>query len=671
MRASLVVALAGSALVTTGCRHEPATGGPFAARAQPPITSREVKRIVVDGLAFRDLDRSGSLTPYEDWRRPTEERVTDLLGRMSLDEKAGLLLHPMVRGYSGPHGEILPSPSGSKPRVPEVPYLKTIPPLDDLPPDRLVRERHVRWMLLPARQEPPETTARYSNEIQAAAERTRLGIPAILSSDPRHTKAAWHPKDPVPAHISRWPYPIGLAALRDPHLVERFGRIAAHEYRALGLHVALSPSADIATEPRWNRIEHTFGEDPELVGTMVEAYVRGFQGAKLGPASVATVTKHFPGNGPMKGGYDSHNHYGKWQTYPGGQLSLHEKPFTRAIAAGTAGIMPGYGIAEGFDTVGMGFSRVIVTDHLRKGLGFTGLVVTDWLHYMPWGLEETPREALRQRIFEAGCDQLGDDNETSGIVALVQSGKLPESRIDESARRVLRIMFDLGVFESPFVDEGEAARDVGRPDFVAEGLRAQAESVVVLTNPDSRLPWRPGAKLHAPEVDAAELLERGIRSTSAENADAIVVKMDTPFVTRKDGTSFFRVTREGPLAYTGADNEADVARVARLAATGKPVVVLLHMERPGILTELVDIRPRVAILAHFGSSDGPLLDVTIGRVMPKGRLPFDLPRTVQSVDAQQEDVPFDLTEPLFRFGHGLSFEFVGPKPGATSQPVSH
>lgn len=656
MRRALVVALAGAALVTTGCRHEPVTVVHVAAPAQPRITSRDVKRIVVDGLTFRDLDRSGSLTPYEDWRRPTEERVTDLIGRMSLDEKAGLLLHPMVRGYSGPHGEILPSPSGSKPRVPEVPYLKTIPPLDDLPPDRLVRERHVRWMLLPARQEPPETTARYSNEIQAAAERTRLGIPAILSSDPRHTKAAWHPKDPVPAHISRWPYPIGLAALRDPHLVERFGRIAAHEYRALGLHVALSPSADIATEPRWNRIEHTFGEDPELVGTMVEAYVRGFQGAKLGPASVATVTKHFPGNGPMKGGYDSHNHYGKWQTYPGGQLSLHEKPFTRAIAAGTAGIMPGYGIAEGFDTVGMGFSRVIVTDHLRKGLGFTGLVVTDWLHYMPWGLEETPREALRQRIFEAGCDQLGDDNETSGIVALVRSGKLPESRIDESARRVLRIMFDLGVFESPFVDEAVAAREVGRPDFVAEGLRAQAESVVVLANPNRILPLGRNFKLHAPGLDPAELIERGYVPSDLANCDAVVVKIDTPYVTRKDGTSFFRVTREGALSYIGADNESELSNVTKLATTGRPVVVLVHMERPGILTELVEIRPPVAILAHFGSNDGPLIDVVTGRIPPKGRLPFHLPRTSTSVDAQREDVPFDLADPLFRFGFGLALE---------------
>jgi beta-glucosidase len=656
MRPSLLVWIAAAAVASSGCSPGPARNAREATRAQPHLTSRDVRRIVVDGATFRDLDRSGTLTPYEDWRRPTEERVSDLLGRMTLEEKAGLLLHPMVRGFSGPRGEILPTPVGSKPRVPEVPYLKAIRPLDDLPPDRLVRERHVRWMLLPARQEAAATTARFSNEIQAVAERTRLGIPAVLSSDPRHTRSAWLPRDPVPVHISRWPYPVGLAALRDPKLVERFARIAAHEYRALGLHVALSPSADIATEPRWNRIEHTFGEDPELVGAMVEAYVRGFQGAKLGPTSVATITKHFPGNGPMKGGYDSHNHYGKWQTYPGGRLFEHEKPFARAIGAGTAGIMPGYGIAEGFDTVGMGFSRIIVSEHLRRHLGFTGLVVTDWLHYMPWGLEEAPRDLLRQRIFDAGCDQLGDDNETRGIVDLVTTGRLSEARIDESARRALRIMFDLGIFESPFVDEGVASREVGRPDFVADGLRAQAESVVVLTHPNRTLPLGRTLKLHAPGLDPAELVERGYVASDLDQSDAIVVKIDTPYVTRKDGTSFFRVTREGPLSYIGADNESDLSTVAKLATTGRRVVVLVHMERPGILTELVDIRPPITILAHFGSSDGALLDVITGRVAPKGRLPYDLPRTSTSVDAQREDVPFDLADPLFRLGYGLALE---------------
>ena len=213
------------------------------------------------------------------------------------------------------------------------------------------------------------------------------------------------------------------------------------------------------------------------------------------------------------------------------------------------------------------------------------------------------------------------------------------------------------MFESPFVDEGEASREVGRPDFVAEGLRAQAESVVVLTNPNRMLPLRRTATLHAPGLDTSDVLERGLSSSvSVQGSEAIVVKLDSPYVTRKDGTSFFRVTREGSLSYIGADNESELTTVAKLAATGKPVVVLVHMERPGILTELVELRPQIAILAHFGSSDGAILDVVTGRVAPKGRLPFDIPRNAASVDDQKEDVPFDLKDPLFHFGFGLDLE---------------
>lgn len=646
-------------LALGACRPVGVTTAPVpreaSVHARPKLTTRRAPILEHDGERFRDLNKNGRLDPYEDWRLATEDRISDLISRMTLEERVGLLLHPMVRGYSGPKGEILRTPMGSPPRVPEVDYLKRIKPLDDVPPDRLVRERGIRWMLLPARQEPPEVTAHFTNEIQLAAESTRLGVPAVLSSDPRHTRASWHPPDPPRPSISRWPYASGFAALRDVALVERFAKIAAHEYRALGLHVALSPSADIGTEPRWNRIEHTFGEDPELVGAMVEAYVRGFQGATLGPESVATVSKHFPGNGPMKNGLDSHNHYGKWQVYPGDRMALHEQPFARAIAAGTTGIMPGYGIAEGVDSVGMSFSRRIVQERLRDRLHFDGLVVTDWLRFMPWGLEESSQEEIQFRILEAGCDQFGDNNDPAVVVGLVRAGRVPIARIDASTRRVLRPMFQLGLFESPFVDEEKAKVEVGRADFVAEGRRAQSESVVVLTNPGEVLPLARGARIYAPGFRREDVDPYGTFVSSPEQADLIVVKVDSPFSTRKDGTSFFRVTREGSLSYAGADNEPDLVRLRELVAIGKTVVVLAHLERPGILTEIVALSPPPAVLAHFGSGDEALLDTVFGRVYPKGRLPFDLPRDMRSVELQKEDVPFDLESPLFRYGYGLVY----------------
>lgn len=653
--------LGGLAGLLSGCGprvpSSSSMGIPDTAPPQPVMGSRVVPMLERHGQRFRDLNRNGTLDPYEDWRRPVDERISDLLSQMTLEEKAGLLVHPMLRGYSGPNGEVLTTRStASTFRVPDVPYLRAVEPLDEAPPALLVTERHVRWVLLPAITEPPERTARFSNGLQELAERARLGIPMVLSSDPRHTRASWHPKDPSPPHISRWPNALGFAALRDPSEVTAFATMAAHEYRALGLHVALSPSADLATEPRWNRIESTFGEDESLVEALVFAYVRGFQGERLSASSVATMTKHFPGNGPMKGGWDSHNHYGKLQVYPGGRLADHIRPFSAAIRAGTAGIMPGYGIPDGVDTVGMGMSRTIVTERLRDGLRFDGLVVTDWLRYMPWGVESLSQREIQKKIVEAGCDQLGDNNEPKTLVSLVREGAIREARVDQSARRVLRVMFGLGLFENPYVEEATARREVGRPDFVAKGRKVQSESVVLLRNEGDHLPLAGKLRIFLENVSREDATAYGVVVEKIEDADVAVVKIDTPYVTRKDGTSYFRISREGPLSYLGADNESELVTVKRLIASGKPVIVAVHLERPGILTELVEgpDLPR-ALLGHFGSSDAALLDVVFGREKPRGKLPFDLPRDAASVERQREDVPFDLERPLFSFGFGLSF----------------
>jgi len=625
------------------------------AAPHPTLQARHVPLLTIGLNRFKDLDRNGVLDVYEDWRRPVEDRVANLLGRMTLEEKAGLLVHPRLRGYSGPAGEVLERRAPSTARVPDVPYLKRIEALDDVSPAKLVAERHVRWVLLPAISERPEVTAHYSNGLQELAEKSRLGIPMVLSSDPRHTRASWHPKDLRPVQISRWPHALGFAALGDANQVKRFAEVAAHEYRSLGIHVALSPSADVATEPRWNRIEGSFGEDEALVEQLVAAYVSGFQGPDLGPEHVATVTKHFPGNGPMKGGFDSHNHYGKLQVYPGGRFDLHQRPFVAAIAAGTAGIMPGYGIPVGFDTVGMAYSKVIVADRLRKGLGYDGLVLTDWLRYMPWGVEDQSQEEIQHKILDAGCDQLGDNNQPKYLVALVRKGAVSEARIDASARRVLRLMFRLGLFENPYVDEAVAGREVGRSDFVSAGRAIQAQSTVLLRNEHDFLPLPKKAKMYLENVDPEEAAQYGTVVHAIGDADVALVKIDTPYVTRKDDTSYFRITREGPLVYRGADNESELVAVQRLVASGKPVVVFVHLERPGVLTELVGTNAPRALLAHFGSSDAALLDIAFGRMVPRGKLPVDLPRDQESVEEQLEDVPFDLKDPLFRHGFGLAF----------------
>lgn len=658
---SRVVALASGSLVVfaAGCgtssRHSEVAVAP-ARVDQPRVGSRKAPPLVVSGKSFRDANRSGTLEPYEDWRLPVERRIDDLLARMTIEEKAGLMMHATFSGFEGPNGTLLDAPVRPPPPLPNVPYIRDGEPLDDPPASVLVKTRGVRWMLLrPIPFARPSAGARFTNALQELAEDTRLGIPMVFSSDPRHTRREFPntPRDPRPGNISRWPFPIGLAAL-GPDSVAAFARVAAAEYRAIGLHVALSPSADLATEPRWNRIQFTFGEDVELVSRATEAFVRASQGESLGPGSVLTITKHYPGSGPLAKGFDSHNHYGKHQVYPGGRLALHERPFRTAVRAGTGGIMTGYGIVDGVDDVGASFSERIVGEGIRKRLGFDGLVMSDWVHPMPWGVERFSLRERERRLVVAGCDQLGGFNDPKHVLSLVRSGEITAARVEQSARRVLRPMFQLGLFENPYVDEDLADRVVASEDFVRQGRIAQAASMVVLKNAGHVLPLREGSKVYvvrlAPDAVPSNLVAVG----RPEDADVIVVKIDAPYRLRRDGTQFFSVTKEKSVSFDDADNLDELRTIEAMAAHGKPVVVAMLTDRPVVVSHVLSTS--AALVAHFGSDDEAIFDGLTGKVAPKGRLPFDLPSDAASVDAQLEDVPFDFPRVSFHHGFGSSYD---------------
>ncbi|MGZ4417077.1 MAG: glycoside hydrolase family 3 N-terminal domain-containing protein, partial [Gaiellaceae bacterium] len=271
-------------------------------------TTSDPATFEVDGRRVRDLNGNGKLDPYEDPRLPVEERVDDLLAQMTLEEKAGLMFHPAI--LVGGDGELLDDPSifgGDG-------------------PTRLVAERHLNHFNVYATPD-ARRTAEWHNRMQQLAESTRLGIPVTISSDPRHAFDENPATSWAAGSFSQWPEPIGLAATRDEELVRGFGEIARQEYRAVGVHVALHPMADVATEPRWARISGTFGENFDLAGRLTAAYIQGFQGDELGPDSVACMTKHFPGGGPQADGEDPHFPYGKDQVYPGGRFEDHLRPF--------------------------------------------------------------------------------------------------------------------------------------------------------------------------------------------------------------------------------------------------------------------------------------------------------------------------------------------------------
>ena len=221
----------------------------------------EVQMVTENGFQFRDLNKNGELDVYEDSRQNIELRIDDLLSRMTIEEKAGMMWHPPIG--VGKKGEVL-----GKPDIAALNMVSTY--------DVLVNKKmnHFNLFSIPA----SRFLATWYNSIQKIAEQTRLGIPVTISTDPRHGINNFIGSDLLGSDFSKWPEPIGLAATGDSALVVEFGRIANAEYRAVGIRTALHPMADLATEPRWARINGTFGEDAALSAKITAAYIYGFQG---------------------------------------------------------------------------------------------------------------------------------------------------------------------------------------------------------------------------------------------------------------------------------------------------------------------------------------------------------------------------------------------------------
>ncbi len=436
------------------------------------------------------------------------------------------------------------------------------------------------------------------------------------------------------------------------------------EYLAVGLRVALHPQADLATEPRWSRIAGTFGEDAELAGRLTAAYIRGLRGGdELGPESVASMVKHFPGGGPQLDGEDPHFAYGREQVYPGEHFDYHLRPFEYALEAGVTQVMPYYGMPIGtpYEEVGFGYNRGVITGLLRARYGFDGIVCTDWGlvtdHLVfgemypgrAWGLEHLSREDRVLRILEAGCDQLGGESCPDLVVKLVGDGRLPETRVDESVRRILREKFVLGLFDDPFVDPDAAESLTGTAELVERGMDAQRRSCTLLKNGQDApvLPLREGTRIFCLGIDADVAARYGTVVDDAADAEVAITRLAAPYEPRESGLE--RYFHAGSLDFP----DESLVEV-REAMDAVDAVVEVRLERPIILGKLKD--RAVGLFGTFGASDAAFLDVVFGRAAPGGRLPFELPSSMEEVHAQRSDVPHDTANPLYPIGHGLEYE---------------
>lgn len=413
-------------LILAGCNSSSSSDGKD--DLLHPIVQSKVHDILnVDGYQFRDANGDGKLAPYEDWRLTSAERAADLVSRMTLEEKVGMMLIDTLNaeayGYVGSEHQNLVNRQMMNRFI----FRNTILTQDEINAltDEERQDGGAGGPMGANYKISPMEAAQYMNSMQELTERTRLGIPALFKSNARNhidpnAKAGINVDSGA---FSSWPKEGGLAATGDMALIGEFGNIMRAEWNAIGLRGMYGYMADLATEPRWYRVHETFTEDADLASEIMTSLVGNLQGKDVSSDSIVLTMKHFPGGGPQFLGADPHYIAGQHQSYPAGNFDYHVKPFIAAIDAGVAAMMPYYGIVGGGEwsinnpdrtdldaggiplgdllhervkdtvrvpnndystsvgtpagNVGVAFSKGILDGLLRKELGFKGVINSD------------------------------------------------------------------------------------------------------------------------------------------------------------------------------------------------------------------------------------------------------------------------------------------------------
>jgi beta-glucosidase len=711
-----------------------------------------VKLLTINGFAFKDLNRNGKLDNYEDWRLSADERAKDLASKMTVEQIAGLMLYSAHQAIPAGAGRFGGGTYNGKP------FAESGAKASDLTDQQIkfITNDNLRHVLITS-VESPEIAAKWNNNIQALCERKGLGIPANNSSDPRHRANSDAEFNVGSAGmISMWPGSLGFAATFDPAIVKQFGQIASKEYRALGISTALSPQIDLATEPRWNRVSGTFGESPLLSADMARAYVDGFQTSAAdkviaggwGYTSVNTMIKHWPGGGPEEGGRDAHFAYGKYAVYPGNNLADHLIPFTEGAfklegeTKMASAVMPYYTISYGIDTVnkensGNSYNRFVINDMLRGKYSFDGVVCTDWgvtndetavdgFGSTCWGAEKFTVTERHYKIIMAGVDQFGGNNDAAPVIEAYQMGVkehgegFMRSRMEQSAVRLLKNIFRVGLFENPYLNVEETRRIVGNVEFMKAGYDAQVKSIIMLKNKDKVLPIKKNKTVYIPKrktpsgrdffgnqtpesirypLDVNIVKKYFNMTDNPSEADFALVIIRSPnsgsgydpAEVKRGGNGYVPISlqygpykavdaRDPSLAggdplekftnrtYRGksvtASNTGDLKMVldTKKAMKDKPVVVSIAMSKPMVFSEFE--KETSAILVSFDVQDQAILDILTGICEPSGLLPFQMPADMTTVEKQKEDVPYDMICHIdsqgntYDFGFGLNWTGV-------------
>ncbi|WP_085991033.1 glycoside hydrolase family 3 N-terminal domain-containing protein [Oceanobacillus senegalensis] len=637
------------------------------AKGQPEIEVANEERILtIDGKKFKDSNANGELDTYEDWRLSVDKRVADLVDQMSLEQKSGLMLidtHRMIEDFE------------------DGVYVEA--------DDEMIVDKDMRYVIF--RQTPNlGLVANYNNQLQKIAEEQPLGIPVVITSNPRnHASTDYTNIGVAKGQHTFWPGPLGFAAAKDEEAVREFAEIAAKEWKAAGIRKIYGYTADIGTDPLWARIEDTFGENPEIAGDMIYNIVKGFQGDELGPDSVAITVKHFPGGGARDDGQDPHFENGNFNPYPteGSLLKYHIPPFEKAIEAGVSSVMPYYAYpsntsadqgldwykqTQQFEEVGFTLNEGIL-GFLRNDLGFEGYVNSDTgaVGGNAWGAEALePHEKVAKAI-NAGTDIMSGNDDPSLLIQAVEEGLLTEETVNESVALLLTEMMNLGLFEDPYADPQEALDVVANEEAHEKAYEAHQKSVVLLRNDEIN-----GEKLLPltdEKIDDVKLYVEAFPSgedgkatetlrTQIETHDESITLVDSldeathAFISVKPVQSNWD---NNPRITIG--EETGIEKVDRILEIQEavPTIMDVNFTNQWVLDE---IEPNAAaLIGTFGTQPEAVIDVIRGKYEPTGKLPFALPADMDAVDAEIGDIPSYDEDPSFAYvnanGDAYAYDF--------------
>ena len=601
----------------------------------------EVKILKIDGEIFRDLNKNNSLDVYEDHRLDSKLRSDDLLNKMTIEEKVGQMFHP---------------PFTLKPDIWMLIYEIAI--RGNKSTEAQILFDNISHFNLYGNPSPAEL-ANKINHFQEIASRSRLGVPITISSDPIHEV----PKGGGVASFSvdgfsKWPSQLGFAATNDSLIIENFAQIVKEEYLAVGIRTALHPMSDLATDPRWARNFGTFGSNALLSSDMTIAYMNGFQGNTINSESVLTMVKHFPGGGPQQNGLDPHLYSGRNQTYPGNNFDYHLIPFKDAINNNLKVIMPYYGIPIGQtnEDVAMAYNEYILTDLLREELGFSGVICSDWgiITGRHWGVDELSIADRYEKSINAGIDQYGGETETSYLIKLIKENIISEGRINESVKRILVNKFELGLFDEPYVDENKINDRVNTKKNIEAGLEAQRKSIVLLEN-NGALPLKKGMKIFVDGLDSNIAKDFGVLVKDPSDADVIIMYIHTVFNgNQESGLNRVFDNFLSTLFPNGDLNfNSEIHTRIENYSKDKELIVVVDLNRPAILEDIKKLSS--SLIGTFGVSDRIMFEGIFGEFSPTGKLPFEIPSSMESVLNQKEDVPDDSLNPTYEMGYGISY----------------